>query len=157
MSEKHIVQCAKKLRDLHQAINKPMIKNPMVKRTSMHVLPKQFDQLSFPGGLGAGFKPIKKSQFKHTPYSIRIFIADPYFHRSGYIKEEILHYLKKFTFTDKQKTYFTICYIEAFTMTRNVFFVPMPSCFLMFQHKHNKLFTKDLLKNADAKFAQRLE
>ncbi len=61
-----------------------------------------YDRLAFPGGLNRGLTLLKKYDSDVIAQAIIYLQADPYFHRSGYIKEQILKILKKASFTKKQ-------------------------------------------------------
>lgn len=61
-----------------------------------------YDSLAFPGGLNQAMILLDKKDLSIVPIAITYLKADPYFHRSGYIKEKIANKLKKFTFNQEQ-------------------------------------------------------
>jgi hypothetical protein len=61
-----------------------------------------YDALAFPGGLEHGLSLLKKKDPSILPTAIIYVKADPYFFRSGYIKQKILTHLKKFNFNADQ-------------------------------------------------------
>lgn len=63
----------------------------------------RYDQLAFPGGLERAFELLKKSDPKTIDLAIEYLRQDPYYFRSGYIKEKLAHLLKKASITAKQK------------------------------------------------------
>ncbi len=54
----------------------------------------EFDALAFPGGLTAGLQRLKAFDPQTVSVAIRYLEADPWYFRSGYVKEEILDRLK---------------------------------------------------------------
>ena len=159
MSEKHIVQCAKKLRDLHQAIKQAYDKDTHgeAHKHACAAFNEQFDQLAFPGGLEQAFSQLKNHNSSILPIALEFLQADPYFHRSGYTKEEILHHLKKFEFTDKQKNLFYDLLDRSIHHDQDRIFRAYAKLFPYVSTQAQQTKIKDLLKNADAKLAQRLE
>ena len=64
---------------------------------------RKIDSLSFPlYGLSNGMQLLKQTDSKAIRLAIIFLMADPYFHRSGYIITDILYYLKKVTFNEMQ-------------------------------------------------------
>lgn len=53
-----------------------------------------YDGLAFPGGLSRALDLLKQGDSESVEAAIRFLEADPWFHRSGYIKEEIIQRLK---------------------------------------------------------------
>lgn len=58
--------------------------------------------MAFPGGLDNAIALLHKQDPSILPIAITYLKADPYFHRSGYIKGIIATQLKKFTFNHEQ-------------------------------------------------------
>lgn len=61
-----------------------------------------YDQLAFPGGLAAGVEQLKNGDPAAIETAIVFLSTDPYFFRSGYIKETILRYLNRVVLNKKQ-------------------------------------------------------
>ena len=65
---------------------------------------KQYDKLAFPHyGLKEGFNLVKQGDPEVIEIALLFLETDPYFHRSGYIKEKLIGYLKKVRFNDRQR------------------------------------------------------
>ena len=62
-----------------------------------------FDRLAFPGGLERELDLLKRGDVQAVEMAVRFLEVDPWFFRSGYIKEEILLALRKVTLTDDQR------------------------------------------------------
>src|SRR5215510_12924186 len=52
-----------------------------------------YDQLAFPGGLEHQLNSLKQEDAQAVEMAVRFLEADPWFFRSGYIKEELLRSL----------------------------------------------------------------
>lgn len=63
---------------------------------------ENYNILAFPGGLDESFKKLKCSDFSTIEIAIDFLEVNPYFFRSGYIKEEILSILKNIDLNQKQ-------------------------------------------------------
>lgn len=61
-----------------------------------------YNDLAFPGGLEQGLALLKKGDSETIETAITYLEANPYYFRSGYIKEKILRLLKQATLTKKQ-------------------------------------------------------
>jgi hypothetical protein len=59
------------------------------------VFHENYDRLAFPGGLAQAMHLLKEHDSVTIATAIKFLEIDPMFHRSGYIKEDILRYLKK--------------------------------------------------------------
>ena len=87
---------ASRLRELHDHMMEACQREPHgpEHKAACEAFHAQYDQLAFPGGLGRGLALLGG---KH-PYAVETAIAfleaDPWFHRSGYIKEKLLSRLK---------------------------------------------------------------
>jgi len=64
---------------------------------------ENYNELSFPGGLKEGINNLKKADSDSIEKAIVFLEVNPYFFRSGYIKEEILSILKKINLNNSQK------------------------------------------------------
>jgi hypothetical protein len=62
-----------------------------------------YDRLAFPGGLDLGIRRLAQHDSTAIEFAVRFLEADPWFFRSGYIKEEVLKYLRRAPLTDDQK------------------------------------------------------
>lgn len=69
-----------------------------------HELCDKYDDLSFPGGLKKGLDALDKADPNAIENAICFLEANPYFIRSGYIKEEIITKLKKIKLTKDQSS-----------------------------------------------------
>lgn len=63
-----------------------------------------YDILAFPGGLIEGMGLLKNGDLNAIENGINFLAADPYFFRSGYLKEKILHYLARLHLNKRQVT-----------------------------------------------------
>jgi len=54
-----------------------------------------FDRLAFPGGLQQGLQKLKQHDHDAIESAVRFLEADPHYFRSGYLKERLLHTLKR--------------------------------------------------------------
>lgn len=61
-----------------------------------------FDRLAFPGGLDQELSLLKSGDLQAVEMAVRYLEADPWFFRSGYIKEELLKGIKRVTLTEDQ-------------------------------------------------------
>ena len=75
-----------------------------VSTSVIHELRDNYDDLSFPGGLKKGLDALDKLDPRAIENAICFLEINPYFHRSGYIKEEILTKLKKIKLTKDQSS-----------------------------------------------------
>lgn len=64
---------------------------------------QSYDTLAFPGGLNNALILLKKQDNTILSTVFTFLKTDPYFFRSGYIKQKILRLLKKFKFTEKDR------------------------------------------------------
>lgn len=71
-------------------------------KTACEKFHSSYDRLAFPGGLKEGMSQLKKGDAAAIEAAIAFLKVDPYFFRSGYIKEEILHYLSRAVLNEKQ-------------------------------------------------------
>lgn len=70
--------------------------------TACTIFHKTYDILSFPGGLQHGLTLLKQNNQQIIDVAIEYLNIDPYFYRSGYIKEKIAHLLKQASLNQKQ-------------------------------------------------------
>jgi hypothetical protein len=61
-----------------------------------------YDGLAFPGGLEQELNLLKRGDPEAVEMAVRYLEADPWFFRSGYIKEELLQALRRIDLTDDQ-------------------------------------------------------
>ena len=101
----HILENAAKIQKLYAAIestakNKKTAPKPWEKATQdFH---NAYDSLAFPGGLKNSLQLLKEQDPQTVQSAIDFLQADPYFHRSGYIKEKIAGALKQISLSDEQ-------------------------------------------------------
>jgi hypothetical protein len=62
-----------------------------------------YDHLAFPGGLTRQKELLRQKDAEAIEGAIKFLEADPWFYRSGYIKEEFIRFLKRASLTDEQK------------------------------------------------------
>jgi hypothetical protein len=65
---------------------------------------RAYDSLAFPGGLSAGMEGLQNADPEAIELAVQFLQADPRFFRSGYIKETILHRLKRSPLTKDQQS-----------------------------------------------------
>ncbi len=81
-----------------------------------------FDRLAFPGGLTIGLSRLKRHETSAIERAIDFLDADPWFLRSGFVKEEILTRLKSAPLTDRQRKRLAGLVLRSLTSsTRRVF------------------------------------
>ena len=68
----------------------------------MRAFHSSYDELAFPGGLKNGLDRLKRLEPDAVEVAVRFMVADPWFFRSGYIKEELIRRLKHATLTPEQ-------------------------------------------------------
>ena len=65
---------------------------------------QRYDQLAFPGGLELGLALLVAGDAKVIESAVTFLEVDPLFHRSGYIKADLLRHLKKVQLSEDQKS-----------------------------------------------------
>jgi hypothetical protein len=96
---------AARLRELHDELHRAFREHPHgpAHQAACHAFRSNYDQLAFPGGLEAGLVRLKALEPDAVEIAIRFLEADPWFFRSGYIKEEIIRRLKHAPLTTAQR------------------------------------------------------
>jgi len=64
---------------------------------------QRYDALAFPGGWRAAQEKLRRGDAETVETAIRFLESDPYFHRSGYMKEKIIPRLKHVALTREQR------------------------------------------------------
>ncbi len=64
---------------------------------------RRYDLLAFPGGLTNGLQRLSASDLEAIETAITFLEVDPMFHRSGYIKQNLLRQLKRISLTEQQR------------------------------------------------------
>ena len=64
----------------------------------------RYDQLAFPGGLQRGLALLAAGDAKVIESAVTFLEVDPLFHRSGYIKADLLRHLKRAQLSEDQKS-----------------------------------------------------
>ncbi|MBA3954976.1 hypothetical protein H0X48_06680 [Candidatus Dependentiae bacterium] len=82
---------------------KDKVKHPLTWQQATEQLQSLYDQLAFPGGLEHGLQLLKAQDPNTTQIAIDYLEVNPYFFRSGYIKEKIIRLLKKINVSEQQK------------------------------------------------------
>jgi hypothetical protein len=99
---------AAKIRELYQAIQdtaKHRDESPEHKQAweeATHRFNSRYDLLAFPGGLERQEERLKQNHPEAIELAVRFLEADPWFFRSGYIKEDFIQVLKKASLSDDQ-------------------------------------------------------
>ena len=62
-----------------------------------------FNQLAFPGGLEQELESLRRGEQQAIEMAVRFLEADPWFFRSGYIKEELLRMLRRVELSEQQQ------------------------------------------------------
>ena len=159
MSEEYIQQCANKLRALNQTMKEAYSKDPHgdAHRHACAAFHEQYDQYAFPGGLEHALTQLKNKNKNMVPIALAFLSADPYFHRSGYIKEEILHHLKKIDFTHQEKHLLYGLVERSIQHDQARVFRAYAKLFSCVSTPAQQAQIEGLLIDADSKVAQRLK
>ena len=94
---------AARIRELHERIHATFRSRSEEWRQTCRELHESYDSLAYPGGLEAGMSSLLEGDARAIEKAIAFLEVDPYFFRSGYIKEEIIRRLKGFALSDIQK------------------------------------------------------
>lgn len=103
--KKQILQNSQKIEALVKAVkeaSQQRNQNPQAWQQAADAFKKSYDILAFPGGWEQAQQLLQKEDPAIIETAIVYLEADPYFHRSGYIKEEILHILKRISLSKEQ-------------------------------------------------------
>jgi hypothetical protein len=65
---------------------------------------QRYDQLAFPGGLERGLALLAAGDAQVIESAVTLLEVDPLFHRSGYIKADLLRHLKRAQLSEDQKS-----------------------------------------------------
>lgn len=86
-----IRQCEVELRRLHARIRETFEKEPhgSAHQTACRRFQESFDGLAFPGGLERGLERVKAAEPEAVEAAIAFLQVDPWFHNSGYIKQDL--------------------------------------------------------------------
>ena len=100
-----IAEHAERLRALHEAIHRAWRLKPhgAAHHAACRAFHVRFDALAFPGGLEAGRERLKRLDPSTVEVAVQFLEEDPWFHRSGYLKEEIVRRLKQAELTQTQR------------------------------------------------------
>jgi hypothetical protein len=71
-------------------------------RAAASLFQANYDAFAYPGGLTVGLALLKALQPQAIETAVRFLEADPWFHRSGYVKEELLRRLKHAALSPEQ-------------------------------------------------------
>ena len=100
---------AAKLRELHERVHDAARHRNEGKeanerwRQATKAYHEQYDQLAYPGGLNQFLSRLPSKDPETIELVIEYLEADPWFFRSGYIKEHLLSYLKHAPLTSSQR------------------------------------------------------
>ena len=101
----HIIQNAEKLNQKYNHIDqtvKDRETNAQAWKDACVDFHETYDILAFPGGLAKAIELLKNQDAATISIAIIYLHADPYFHRSGYIKQTIIRLLKKAHLSQEQ-------------------------------------------------------
>lgn len=117
--KKLIAQSEQELNVLHAAIKETVRNrktNPSAWKKATTDFHNAYDRLAFPGGgLERQLLLLKQHDADAIDYAIEYLEENPYFFRSGYIKQEIAHILKQTPLTKQQKDRLCSVFIDAIT------------------------------------------
>jgi hypothetical protein len=100
---------AAKLKDLHEAIHTALARRSesldrrAVWEDACRRFHTEYDSLAFPGGLGRAFSQLEAGDPTVIEMAVRFLEADPYFFRSGYLKEDFIKHLCRNPLSEDQK------------------------------------------------------
>ena len=100
---------AAKLRELHQAVQSTAIKRDKSSEQrrlweeATQRFHDQYDLLAFPGGLEHQMKCLQERDGDAIELAVSFLEADPWFFRSGYIKEDLIKSIKKASLSESQR------------------------------------------------------
>jgi hypothetical protein len=100
---------AEKLRQLHKTIEATYRdrqvdeKHYQVWAEACQCFHNSFDRLAFPGGLEQEMDLLKRGDAQAVEMAVRFLEANPWFFRSGYIKEQLLRELRKVSLSEDQR------------------------------------------------------
>lgn len=100
-----ILENADKINQLHEQVQKShknKAHNSEEWQNATDAFHTRYDQLAFPGGLKHGLELLKNNDPGAIESAIAYLKADPYFHRSGYIKQTVCRLLKQARLTKSQ-------------------------------------------------------
>ena len=100
-----ITENSARLRAMHAEIERAFAEEPRgpahaAACTAFH---REYNALAFPGGLEHFLERLKRLEPPAVEEAIEFLEAEPWFYRSGYIKEEIVRRLKKVAVTERQR------------------------------------------------------
>jgi hypothetical protein len=94
---------ARALRELHEGLKHPGPEDQdRVAAISQYF--QRYDQLAFPGGLERGLASLAAGDAQSVESAVAFLEIDPLFHRSGYIKVDLIRRLKRAQLTEDQKS-----------------------------------------------------
>jgi hypothetical protein len=100
---------AARLRELHAAIHTTCKKRDQGVRqrqaweAACRSFHESFNRLAFPGGLGEAMQSLKAGNPASVEMAVRFLEADPRFFRSGYIKADLIRYVRKAQLSNDQR------------------------------------------------------
>ncbi len=96
---------AARLRALHAELHRAFLEDSHgpTHTAACAAFQRSYNALAFPGGLEHFFKRLKRLEPSAIDEAIEYLEADPWYFRSGYVKEEIVRRLKKAPITERQR------------------------------------------------------
>jgi hypothetical protein len=93
----------KALRELHEGLKHPGPED-QDRAVAVSQYFQRYDQLAFPGGLERGLALLAAGDAQAIESAVTFLEVDPLFHRSGYIKADLLRHLKRAQLSEDQKS-----------------------------------------------------
>jgi len=97
------------MRDLYEEIKTSVVHRDLDEthfllwKEACHRFHTSYDSLAFPGGLDRERQLLRARDPQAVEMAVRFLESDPWFFRSGYIKEELLEHLRRAVLTDDQQ------------------------------------------------------
>jgi hypothetical protein len=101
-----ISENAGRLRHMHEEIHRTYAAKPhgVEHHWACKLFHEGYDTLAFPGGLKLGLERLKRLEPEAVENAIQFLEEDPWFYRSGYVKEEMVRRLKHAALTKSQQS-----------------------------------------------------
>ena len=92
---RQIAESTSRLAELHRRFKEAVQQRSEDYASARDLFLGRYDQLAFPGGLAKRLQELERQAPEAVEDAICFLEVDPWFHRSGYIKETILHRIKR--------------------------------------------------------------
>jgi hypothetical protein len=118
-----IAEATARLSGLNRRFNEAFKQRSGDYGAALYAFRNGYDQLAFPGGLAKRIRELAHHDVEAVEDAICFLEVDPWFFRSGYIKERILRYLKRCRLTENQCERIMHCLLRSVEGgSRRVFF-----------------------------------